>query len=71
MEPVRPEETSHPAVLHKPATTVGMEKAKRPLMAALVVAAYLQYLYVDTLLEIARLPSLIVFVLVDGQLPPA
>jgi hypothetical protein len=41
------------------------------LLSLLATFAFLQYFYADTFLQIARLPSIIVFVLVHGQLPPA
>jgi len=40
---------------------------ERPRLRARVAAA----LYADAFVQIARLPSIIVFVLVHGQLPPA
>jgi hypothetical protein len=41
------------------------------LLSLLATLAFLQYFYADAFLQIARLPSIIVFVLVHGQLPPA
>jgi hypothetical protein len=41
------------------------------LLSLLATFAFLQYFYADASLQIARLPSIIVFILVHGQLPPA
>jgi hypothetical protein len=46
------------------------EKIKWPLLCALTALAYLQYSYADVLLQVLSLPLVIVFVLVNGQLPP-
>src|SRR2546428_1836864 len=45
-------------------------RAKWPLIAALVAVAYLQYFYVDVMVQIASLPAMIFFILINGQMPP-
>jgi hypothetical protein len=47
-----------------------LERAKWPLLVALSACAYLQYFYMNVLLAIDSIRSLIVFVLVNGMLPP-
>jgi hypothetical protein len=47
-----------------------LERAKWPLFAALVAIAYLQYFYADVMLQIASLPAMIFFILINGQMPP-
>lgn len=39
-------------------------------MLGMLLFASLQYVYADTMLQIALLPSVIVFVPVDGAVPP-
>jgi len=48
----------------------GLERAKWPLLAALSVCAFLHYFYMNVFLAIDGVRSLIVFVLVNGMLPP-
>jgi len=45
-------------------------RAKWPLMAVLVAIAFLQYFYVDVMVQIASLPAMIFFILINGQMPP-
>ena len=45
-------------------------RAKWPLIAVLVAIAYLQYFYVDVMVQIAALPAIIFFILINGQMPP-
>src|SRR5882762_3728089 len=45
-------------------------RAKWPLIAVLVAVAYLQYFYVDVMVQIAALPAIIFFILINGQMPP-
>ena len=45
-------------------------RAKWPLMAVLVAIAFLQYFYVDVMVQIASLPAIIFFILINGQMPP-
>ena len=45
-------------------------RAKWPLIAALVAIAFLQYFYVDVMVQIASLPAMIFFILINGQMPP-
>ena len=45
-------------------------RAKWPLIAVLVAIAYLQYFYVDVMVQIASLPAIIFFILINGQMPP-
>ena len=47
-----------------------LERAKWPLIAVLVTIAYLQYFYVDVMVQIASLPAIIFFILINGQMPP-
>ena len=47
-----------------------LEHAKWPLIAVLVAVAYLQYFYVDVMVQIAALPAIIFFILINGQMPP-
>jgi hypothetical protein len=47
-----------------------LECAKWPLIAALIAIAYLQYFYVDVMVQIASLPAIIFFILINGQMPP-
>ena len=47
-----------------------LERAKWPLLAALSACAFLQYFYMNVFLAIDSVRSLIVFVLVNGMLPP-
>jgi len=47
-----------------------LERAKWPLIAVLVAVAYLQYFYVDVMVQIASLPAIIFFILINGQMPP-
>jgi len=47
-----------------------LERAKWPLIAVLVAVAYLQYFYVDVMVQIAALPAIIFFILINGQMPP-
>jgi hypothetical protein len=47
-----------------------LERAKWPLLVALNACAYLQYFYMSVFLAIDSVCSLIVFVLVNGMLPP-
>jgi hypothetical protein len=71
---VRPRSAPHPsAEAVAPAPPAGSTTdARRWLLLSLLAAfAFLQYFYADAFLQIARLPSIIVFVLVHGQLPPA
>ena len=48
----------------------GLERAKWPLLVALSACAFLQYFYMNVFLSIDAVRSLIVFVLVNGALPP-
>jgi hypothetical protein len=41
-----------------------------PILAGVTALAYLQYFYVDVMLQIYSLQHLIVFILVDGLPPP-
>jgi hypothetical protein len=41
----------------------------RIALQALLLVAGLQYIYIDTMLQIVSLQPLVVFVLVDGKLP--
>src|SRR6267378_2038727 len=45
-------------------------RAKWPLIAILVTIAFLQYFYVDVMVQIASLPAMIFFILINGQMPP-
>jgi len=45
-------------------------RAKWPLIAILVAIAFLQYFYVDVMVQIASLPAMIFFILINGQMPP-
>ena len=45
-------------------------RAKWPLIAVLIAIAYLQYFYVDVMVQIAALPAIIFFILINGQMPP-
>ena len=45
-------------------------RAKWPLIAFLVAIAFLQYFYVDVMVQIASLPAIIFFILINGQMPP-
>jgi len=47
-----------------------LERAKWPLFAAVVAIAYLPYFYADVMLQIASLPAMIFFILINGQMPP-
>jgi hypothetical protein len=49
---------------------LGLECAKWPLFAAVVAIAYLQYFYADVMLQIASLPAIIFFILINAHLPP-
>jgi len=46
------------------------DRAKWPLIAVLVAIAFLQYFYVDVMVQIASLPAMIFFILINGQMPP-
>jgi hypothetical protein len=48
----------------------GLERAKWPLLVALIACAFLQYFYMNVFLSIDSVRSLLVFVLVNGMLPP-
>ncbi len=52
------------------ATDGGLERAKWPLLVALSACAFLQYFYMNVFLSVDAVRSLIVFVLVNGMLPP-
>ena len=45
-------------------------RAKWPLIAFLVAIAFLQYFYVDVMVQIGSLPAMIFFILINGQMPP-
>ena len=45
-------------------------RAKWPLIAMLVAIAFLQYFYVDVMVQIGSLPAMIFFILINGQMPP-
>jgi hypothetical protein len=45
-------------------------RAKWPLIAILVAVAFLQYFYADVMVQIASLPAMIFFILINGQMPP-
>jgi hypothetical protein len=45
-------------------------RAKWPLIAVLVAIAFLQYFYADVMVQIASLPAMIFFILINGQMPP-
>ena len=45
-------------------------RAKWPLIAILVTVAFLQYFYVDVMVQIGSLPAMIFFILINGQMPP-
>ena len=47
-----------------------LDRAKWPLVAVLIAIAYLQYFYVDVMVQIASLPAIIFFILINGQMPP-
>jgi hypothetical protein len=47
-----------------------LERAKWPLLVALSACAFLQYFYMNVFLSIGSVRPLIVFVLVNGMLPP-
>ena len=47
-----------------------LERAKWPLLAAVVAIAYLPYFCADVMLQIASLPAMIFFILINGQMPP-
>jgi len=47
-----------------------LDRAKWPLIAALIAIAYLQYFYVGVMVQIASLPAIIFFILINGQMPP-
>jgi hypothetical protein len=47
-----------------------LERAKWPLLAAVVAIAYLPYFCADVMLQIASLPTMIFFILINGQMPP-
>jgi len=47
-----------------------LERAKWPLLVALSACAFLQYFYMNVFLAVDSVRSLIVFVLVNGMLPP-
>jgi hypothetical protein len=61
-----------------PATPIAQQSALRsvlgnakwPLIAVLVAITYLQYFYVDVMVQIASLPAIIFFILINGQMPP-
>src|SRR6266850_3684639 len=44
-------------------------RAKWPLIAVLVAVAFLQYFYADVMVQIASLPAMIFFILINGQMP--
>jgi len=50
--------------------SIGTRRAKWPLIAVLIAIAYLQYFYVDVMVQIASLPAIIFFILINGQMPP-
>jgi hypothetical protein len=62
------------AVVQGPAPRGGIqsifERIKWPLLAALLAIAYLQYFYADVMLQIAALPAIVFFLLINGQMPP-
>jgi hypothetical protein len=62
------------AVVQSPAPQGGIqsifERTKWPLLAALLAIAYLQYFYADVMLQIASLPAIVFFLLINGQMPP-
>src|SRR5881396_1941335 len=45
-------------------------RAKWPLIAFLVAIAFLHYFYVDVMVQIASLPAIICFILINWQMPP-
>jgi len=67
-----------PATPATPATPIAQNSALRsvlgsakwPLIAVLIAIAYLQYFYVDVMVQIAALPAIIFFILINGQMPP-
>jgi len=46
-----------------------LDRAKWPLISVLVAIAFLQYFYVDVMVQIASLPAMIFFILINGQMP--
>jgi len=66
-----------PATPATPATPIAqqstlrsvLDRAKWPLIAVLIAIAYLQYFYVDVMVQIASLPAMIFFILINGQMP--
>ena len=52
------------------ASRSALERAKWPLLAAVVAIAYLPYFCADVMLQIASLPAMIFFILINGQMPP-
>jgi len=62
--------SGQPTAARKPVLAY-IERIRWVLLSGLATVAFLQYFYTDTLLRIAYLPSIIFFVLVNGQLPPS
>ena len=58
------------AIAQESAVQSMLGRAKWPLVAVLVAIAFLQYFYVDVMVQIASLPAMIFFILINGQLPP-
>jgi hypothetical protein len=57
-------------IAQKSALRSVLGSAKWPLIAVLIAIAYLQYFYVDVMVQIASLPAMIFFILINGQMPP-
>jgi hypothetical protein len=53
------------------ASRSALERAKWPFLAAVVAIAYLPYFCADVMLQIASLPAMIFFILINGQMPPS
>ena len=48
----------------------GIDRAKWPILVALLAFAFLQLFYLEVRLDVESIRSMIIFVLVNGQLPP-
>jgi hypothetical protein len=69
LQPATPATPATP-IAQKSALRSVLERAKWPLIAVLIAIAYLQYFYVDVMVQIAALPAIIFFILINGQMPP-
>ncbi|MDQ5850303.1 MAG: hypothetical protein M3544_15200 [Pseudomonadota bacterium] len=68
--PTPPRQVETPVQPEPPRPAERRPTGKWLAISAVAAVAYLQFFYADVLLQIAKAPAIIFFVLVNGQLPP-